>query len=206
MERLQRASVMLDNIERNARILGISIDDVLKMTDGEWWKNDVYTVTVRDLPGQDRGVHLSIRRNDREPIHDWRDLQAIKNQLLGEECEAVELYPAESRRVDAANQFHLWGSRRRKFRFNVGFFERLVVDDGAIDAEIGSKQRPFEKSGRFDKVLAALKLCEWAAQDQTGEGDYAPCCPICEAMESDGEHFATCALADALKEDPDEAA
>ena len=47
--------------------------------------------------------HLSIKRRDKEAIHDWRDLQEIKNQICGPEIEAVELYPAEARKVDSAN-------------------------------------------------------------------------------------------------------
>lgn len=35
-------------------------------------------------------VHLSIRRTDRTAIHDWRDLQRIKNELVGPACEGVE--------------------------------------------------------------------------------------------------------------------
>jgi hypothetical protein len=70
------------------------------------WMNELYTVTVRELDG---GItHLSIRRNDRAPCRDWRHFQQIKNQLCGGSREAVELYPAESRVVDAANQYHLW--------------------------------------------------------------------------------------------------
>lgn len=204
MQRLERASVVLDNIEKNARILGITLDDMLKMIDGEWWKNDVYTVVVREL--ENRGAHLSIRRNDREPVRDWRDFQEIKNRVLGEECEAVELYPAESRRVDASNQYHLWGSRRRKFRFPLGFDEKLMVHEPDIDAAIGSKQRPFETPANdchaFGKIVAALKLCEWAGQDDLPDGGTAACCPLCEALESDGEHYPTCALADALRGAP----
>jgi hypothetical protein len=41
------------------------------------FKNDTYQVTVRELDGN--GVHLSIKRNDRKSIHDWRELQQIKN-------------------------------------------------------------------------------------------------------------------------------
>jgi hypothetical protein len=44
-------------------------------------------------------------------VHDWRDLQRIKNQLVGPECEAVELYPAESRKVDTANQCGVCSTR-----------------------------------------------------------------------------------------------
>lgn len=54
-------------------------------------------------------VHLNIRRRDGGPIlRDWRHFQWIKNQLVGEECEGVELYPAESRLVDTSNKFHLF--------------------------------------------------------------------------------------------------
>lgn len=74
-----------------------------------------------------RIAHLSIKRHDREPIHDWRDLQRIKNDILGPECEAVELYPAESRLMDTSNQYHLWGSDDPTFRFPVGYTcERTV--------------------------------------------------------------------------------
>src|SRR5207248_4333875 len=41
-------------------------------------------------------------------LHDWRDMQEIKNLLCGTECEAVEIYPAESELIDANNNFHLW--------------------------------------------------------------------------------------------------
>jgi hypothetical protein len=77
---------------------------------GEMFINDVYCVHVRHCGTGDNGelIHLSIKRHDRQPITDWRDKQDIKNQLCGAESEGVELYPAESRVVDTANQFHLW--------------------------------------------------------------------------------------------------
>lgn len=52
--------------------------------------------------------HLSIKRNDKEPVMDWRDLQAIKTAVCGPEAEAMQLFPAESRVVDTANQYHLF--------------------------------------------------------------------------------------------------
>jgi len=93
--------------------------------------NDTYQVNVSRV---DTGmgapiVHLSVKRIDKQAIHDWRDMQEIKNQLLGEECEAVELYPAVSRLVDTANQYHMWGVPDPSFRFPVGF------SDGHIDYE-----------------------------------------------------------------------
>lgn len=113
------------------------------------WKNLDYQVAVRtspttmergdDRPGVVNAVHLSIKRIDQKPVRDWRDLQRIKNQLLGEECEAVELFPAESRLVDNANQFHLWGYDDPTFRFPLGFGDRMVSDD--VDPASGVVQR-----------------------------------------------------------------
>lgn len=34
--------------------------------------------------------------------------QQIKNEVIGEQREAVEIYPAESRKVDFTNTTHLW--------------------------------------------------------------------------------------------------
>jgi len=114
------------------------------------WKNWLYQVAVRTTPtdmvredgkeGFVNLVHLSIKRIDRKPVHDWRDLQRIKNQLLGEECEAMELYPAESRLVDTANQYHLWGYDDPKLRAPFGFPGPRVVDDTA-PAVTGTRQR-----------------------------------------------------------------
>lgn len=52
--------------------------------------------------------HLSIKRRDRGILHDWRILQDIKTAICGAEVEALEIYPAESRVVDTANQYHLF--------------------------------------------------------------------------------------------------
>lgn len=105
------------------------------------WLNDLYQVAVyRRANG--KLVHLSIKRRDRQPIHDWRHLQQIKNMLVGPENEAVELYPAESRCVDAANQYHLWVAADPAYRFPFGFETRLVSED-AVGKSV---QRPFEKT------------------------------------------------------------
>ena len=104
------------------------------------FKNNIYQVSVQS--GGERCVWLSIKRIDRKPIHDWRDLQRIKNEIVGPECEAVELYPAESRLVDEANQFHLWVFEDG-VRLPIGFNGGRKVS-GTKDAEkVGAKQRPF---------------------------------------------------------------
>ena len=110
----------------------------------EIWRNDTYQVAIynRDKPPHPnwpRMIHLSIKRIDREAIRDWRELQEIKNRLIGRENEAVELFPAESRRVDMANQYHLFVLADPKMRFPFGFTEGFIADqlEGSI-----SKQRP----------------------------------------------------------------
>ena len=106
------------------------------------FKSEEYQVAVfaDDSPadGWPPMIHLSIKRIDKQPIHDWRDLQEIKNALVGPEHEAVELYPAESRVVDSANQYHLWVLADPAERFPFGFTERYV----SYDSVGGSVQRP----------------------------------------------------------------
>ncbi|OGU22500.1 MAG: hypothetical protein A2580_08930 [Hydrogenophilales bacterium RIFOXYD1_FULL_62_11] len=105
--------------------------------------NRAYQVALRpiDIMGSS-AVHLSIKRRDRQPVHDWRDLQEIKNMLVGPECEGVELFPAESRLVDTANQYHLFASTDPTYRFPFGFSARAVRDDGVA----GAVQRPRTQS------------------------------------------------------------
>jgi len=80
----------------------------------EQWTNDTYFVTLRrhakDPVFGSRGgmIQLGIASHDGTARHDWRDFQAIKNQLAGAECEAFELYPAEARLLDPSNYFTLW--------------------------------------------------------------------------------------------------
>lgn len=72
----------------------------------EVWGNDFYQVTARIQ--RDGFTHLSCKREDRYSIHDWRQLQQIKNEICGEERWGVEVYPAESMVVDTSNEYHLW--------------------------------------------------------------------------------------------------
>lgn len=105
---------------------------------GETWMNDLYVVIAKPLA--QGATHLSIRRTDRKACRDWRHFQQIKNQLCGDEREGLELYPAESRLVDTANQFHLW-VMPPGVRLEIGWNFRSVVDQG--DHPIpGAVQRP----------------------------------------------------------------
>ncbi len=54
-------------------------------------------------------VWLSIRANNGMTVErDWRDYQAIKNDLVSPDRQAIEIYPKESKLVDTVNVFHLW--------------------------------------------------------------------------------------------------
>ena len=115
-----------------------------EMAEVEIWKNDLYQVTRRVLSVESKVVHLNIRRVDGGPIlRDWRHFQQIKNELLGEECEAVEMYPAESRLVDTSNKYHLIGVADTTFRFPFGdiFGNRRDVSYVGGTSP-GTRQRP----------------------------------------------------------------
>jgi hypothetical protein len=117
----------------------------------EIWKNSRYTVQVdrqHQVPeGWPAMIELSIKRNDQEVpgVERWRDFLRIKNELVGEAHEAVELYPADGptgRVVDSANQAYLYvladPTRRFPFGFQTGL--RVGPREGSL-----SRQRPFEE-------------------------------------------------------------
>ena len=131
-------------VAETARCMGLSAEDAL-----DWLKrqseacptyiNHLYQVQVFRV--DDEMVQLNIRRRDGRPIfRDWRHFQQIKNELVGEECEAVELYPAESRLVDSSNKYHLFCSTDPTFRFPFGWTARDVQDDTGVKRP-GLKQR-----------------------------------------------------------------
>jgi len=107
--------------------------------EAEVYANDTYTVTKADA-AQAQMVHvdadtgwpamwyLSVKRNDQEVIWDWRELQEIKNLICGEDNEGMQLFPAEERVVDTANQYHLFVIKQAKLFIPLGFPDRHVSD------------------------------------------------------------------------------
>jgi len=72
-----------------------------------WWEDHEAQVTERTTPyGPMR--RLSVWRRDGKEGISWDTLQEIKNDLLGPEIEAVEVYPAQVRVVNEAAMRHLW--------------------------------------------------------------------------------------------------
>ncbi len=121
-----------------------------KIDTKEVWVNSIYQVFVY-RPRQDgehgtkdgpEMAHLSIKTHERSAIRSWRDLQRIKNELCGTTCEAVELFPAESRMTDLANQYHLW-VLEPGYKFPFGFNDGRVVSNDprmvAAAEEVGKK-------------------------------------------------------------------
>lgn len=116
------------------------------------YMNDRYQVNVEIVRapfGEETGdvLWLSIKRRDRTQVHDWRDLQRIKNMIVGDGHEGFEVYPAESRLVDTANQYHLWVFVDATVRLPVGYQSRDVL--GASEAAaFGAIQRGFHGTSK----------------------------------------------------------
>lgn len=116
------------------------------------WINEKYQVATIVTEHEYFGsvMQINIRRRDGNVImRDWREFQDIKNQLAGPECEAIEIYPAESRLIDVANKYHLWcflDGRLLPLGWHQG---RHVRDDKS--KQPGLRQRPFPKHWQTTK-------------------------------------------------------
>ena len=120
--------------------------------------NDTYTVVLDDQPEnapdifiadtlKGNVIYLSIKRNDKEPIHDWRDMQEIKNQLVGPEHWGYEIFPPEEFLMDTANQYHMWVVKNCGTPFGFIVPRNVGGDAGLFNQLSGrvAKQRPLEK-------------------------------------------------------------
>jgi hypothetical protein len=108
------------------------------------WVNNLYEVKIYDgpiIPGWPPTLMLSIGRRDRDAIHDWRHFQRIKNELVGPEHEAVELYPKESRLMDTGNRYCLFALAVEGEQFPFGLQKRVVLGPNPAGS-----QRPFDQT------------------------------------------------------------
>lgn len=133
--------------------LGLSPQGLRRLFDtmrrAKLYVSEHYQVAIdKSTPHGWRGMliwHLSIKRLDKQPIMDWRDLQAIKTQLCGAEAEALQLFPAESRKVDTSNQYHLWvlmkGPGGHFPTIPIGWQTQMVLDETATGK---AKQRALD--------------------------------------------------------------
>lgn len=125
----------------------------------EIWLNSRYQVHRRRHEALDGGptlVHHSFKRRDRRTLIPYRDKMRIKDDLVGPECEGVELLPARSREVDTANQYHLWLIADEHFRFPFGFATRLISEESIN----GSMQEPWPEGERPGDCLSTEALSE----------------------------------------------
>lgn len=137
-----------EKYRREMQKLGVQrkrVDKVLRdLKKQEQFANEKYIVAVSRNIDNGFGlemIELSVKRRDKEPIFDWREMQQMKNEIVGPECEGIQLFPAESRLVDTANQYWMYCFADPKVRVPVGFNNRSVSEDCG---NTGSKQRKFE--------------------------------------------------------------
>jgi hypothetical protein len=145
-QHMQRA-VAFRTAEKQAK-LEAALGHAVPEPSVEIWMNDRYVVSV-DRRDDGSVLALSIRRQDRAYPRDWRHFQSIKNDIAGPEIEAVELYPAESRLMDTANQFWLW-CLPSDTRFPIGFSDGRIIADAVTADEIGGVQRDFDEEVAVD--------------------------------------------------------
>lgn len=145
---------------------------------GVIYVNSRYQVEVRPVPALRelpwKLWHLSIKRIDKDAIGSerFRDFQRIKNELVGDEHEGMELYPAESRLVDASNQYHLWVFEGQS-PFDFGFGDRLLVE-GHEGGPGQSRQLPFEPGTRPADTLTQAEAHAQAVASPLDPGKRAP--------------------------------
>jgi len=102
----------------------------------EGWENNKYLVWVYysdNQYGKGNGLvtQLSIKDHARSAkAHDWRDMQRIKNEIMGAESVAVEVFPPMSELMDTSNQFHLW-VYREGYKLGFGYNTRNICVDQA---------------------------------------------------------------------------
>ena len=72
-------------------------------------KNNIYSVQFVEK-STNWGVltRLLIRRHDQKTNVSWAHKQRIKNELVGVESTALEVFPPESKLFDEANIYHIW--------------------------------------------------------------------------------------------------
>jgi hypothetical protein len=85
------------------------------------YQDHTYAVAVYD-PDEAGIVCLTVQRLDGGIVRDWRDLQRIKNDLVGPERWACEVFPAESQLVDLRNTYWLW-ALPEGYSFKFAMFE-----------------------------------------------------------------------------------
>jgi hypothetical protein len=130
----------------------------------------------------------SIFRADGEPIHNWSVLQGIKNEIVGPEYEAVELYPAQSRLMNLECCYHLWILAPEKAeptppRFSIGYKREITtrVLVRKTDFEKMSLRRRKETSENRTCILVPEELIAYAEEEFPEQVGMAAACKYINA-------------------------
>ncbi|MFK4259076.1 DUF7694 domain-containing protein [Agrobacterium tumefaciens] len=68
-------------------------------------RNNVFSVLDRTLPDGTRHLAITSLSGVRPT---WPEMQRIKDEIVGPEATAVEVYPPRAEIVDDADMYHLW--------------------------------------------------------------------------------------------------
>lgn len=73
----------------------------------KFYLNNIYTVQVKHsiLRKGKLYTRAMVRRNDEKAICSWQDIFRIKNEIFGEETEAIQFLPPKSELIDSANLY-----------------------------------------------------------------------------------------------------
>lgn len=72
------------------------------------WVSERFIAQLYDVHHAPGWKRLSIKRHDDREMQGWDLLHRIKNETVGPEARAVEMYPPALAVVDVANMRHLW--------------------------------------------------------------------------------------------------
>jgi hypothetical protein len=134
-------------VEETARHYGISLSEAALKLDIEeakcdYYVNHLYQVQVQPTGPDNMMTAICIRRRDgAADLRDWRHFQQIKNEVCGPEREGFELYPAESRKVDTSNKWHIFVLPEGVIMQGIGWTERDVQYDDSNKGVPGLRQR-----------------------------------------------------------------
>lgn len=94
----------------------LNLIDLSERPHPEWmtraYSNNRYVVMINDHAKMSHGItaiKAMVQRHDDKPIpNHWREMQAIKNELFGDNATGIEYYPPVSEIQDVANIYWLW--------------------------------------------------------------------------------------------------
>lgn len=67
-----------------------------------------HEIDTSHLRYQNLGKHIRVWREDGESGIGWDELQAIKNEVFGDDATCIEIYPPKHEVVNEVNMRHLW--------------------------------------------------------------------------------------------------